>query len=146
MIKIYELKDKNYSCVVRQWSVGKIIYIDEDFNSSSDRNVDIRRLMGDLIFDNLCHLLLHVKHVKATDKLRVVEARDICREKLIPLCQEHRYETPRLVAGIKKYEHEIRDLAIDNKSKIWRAEWNEGMEVINRVVDYWSKENEKLKQ
>ena len=123
MIKFYEIKDKHYSGVFKQWSVNKIIYVVEDFNSNSERNIDLRKIVGDLIYDNLNHLLLYVKNVNPADRLRTVEARDICYQKLIPLCREHRYNTPKLMQEVKKYENEIRDLAVDSKSKIWRNEW-----------------------
>lgn len=145
MIKFYEVKDKHYSCVCKQWSSGKIHYIIEDFESNATRNVDIRQLIGDLVYDNLCTMLIYVKDLNPADYLRVVEAHSICREKLIPLCEEHRYNLPRLRAGLKEYENELRDLAMDTKSKIYRSEWNEGLEYIDKLLDYWKKEELKLK-
>lgn len=145
MIKFYEVKDKHYSGVFKQWGDPALIhYIIEDFSSNASRNVDIRQIIGDIVYHNLCHYLCYADKVSATDRLRVVEARDIAREKLTVLCEQHRYDTPRLLAGLKEYETEIRDCAYDSKSKIWRKEFMDGLGYIERMVDYWNKEDKKM--
>ena len=143
MLKIYELKDKHYSLVCKMFN-HEIVYEIKDFNGNTERDIALRKFIGDLIEYNLNEYLLNVKDISGDEFIRLIESRDLLWNKVLNWILINKYKTEQMVQGLDRVKYEIRDCAITQEQKKLYKLWMEGMEVINRVVKRWKDDNDKL--